>query len=216
MSKKDRMEDIAQSLKANPLVLPKDVTMHSTITPEGHVAYVFRHQYLGELGKMVIVPHSQEKTQWDSQIAGDPDDPMTQQRREIIEPFFQELYQRADTPFGASSPQSPPYKVPQEEHLIKSMVMPCVKCGAITAMLIFADGDEASQLEDYARLMFAKVKELNVPTWVVGREKIIRIGSQTFDEALVLKIWPTREAARIIPPTELNPLLDELMETHCS
>jgi hypothetical protein len=91
------------------------------------------------------------------------------------------------------------------------MVMPCAKCGAITAMLIFADGDEESQLEDYARLMFAKVYELNVPTWIVGRERVIRTGGKT----LVLKIWPAREAARIIPSTELNPLLDELMETHC-
>jgi len=39
------------------------VTMHSAITSESYVAYVFRHQYLGELGRMVIVRYSQEKTQ---------------------------------------------------------------------------------------------------------------------------------------------------------
>jgi len=70
------------------------------------------------------------------------------------------------------------------------MVIPSAKCGTITAMFIFADNDEESQLEYYARLMFAKVKELNMPTWVVRREKVRSMGKKTFDEALVLKIWP--------------------------
>jgi len=54
------------------------------------------------------------------------------------------------------------------------MVIPSAKCGTITTMFIFADNDEESQLEYYARLMFAKVKELNVPTWVVGSKHLMK------------------------------------------
>jgi len=54
--------------------------------------------------------------------------------------------------------------------------MPCEQCGLPTAMLIFAPSAETSdQLADYARLIYKKVKGINVPTWIVGdtREVVV-------------------------------------------
>lgn len=216
MIKKDRLEKIAQSMKSNPIILPKDVAMHKDLTLDGNVAFVFRHKQLGELGKMIIVPQANGQTRWDSCITGDPDDPMTNKRRAIIEPLFKALCQRADELFGSSPAQPSTYRQQEEKHLVKSIVMPCEKCGAVTAMLIMSGADTEDELEDHARIMFAKVKELNVPTWVLGYEKeVTDINGKKCGEALVLKIWPEREAAKIMLSTELDPILDELMDTHC-
>lgn len=215
MRKTDRFEEITKSLRDNPIFLPVDIKMQKTMTPEGHFAYVFRHQRLGELGRMIIVPHSSGQTQWVSEIVGDPDDPMTRKRKEVLVPILQNLYRRADEIFGTATGQLKTYNSHSERHLIKSMVMPCEKCNAPTAMLIMANADTDDQLEDYARLMFSQVKELDIPTWVVGYEKEVCVNGEKCGESLVLKIWPTREEARIMLSTELNPILDELMDTHC-
>ena len=79
------------------------------------------------------------------------------------------------------------------------------KCKATTAMLIMANAHTEDQLEDYARLMFTQVKELNVPTWVVCYEKEVVINGEKCGKSIVLKMWPRREAARVMLSTELNP-----------
>ena len=92
--------------------------------------------------------------------------------------------------------------------------MQCERCGANVALLIFAD-DAADRggLEDYARLMYPKVVELNVPTWVIGPP----IESEPSPEspADILKIWPEREAIRQLRPDEFNPIIEALATTHC-
>ena len=94
--------------------------------------------------------------------------------------------------------------------------MPCDRCGAPTAMLIIApDAITADRLEDYARKMFSKVKELAIPAWVVGAEREVKVNDTLVGEALIMKIWPERKKAKVMLSTELNLQLDELMERHC-
>ena len=166
---------------------------------------------------MIIIPQANGQTRWDSCIVGDSDDPMTKKRKEIIKPLFNALNRRADKLFGSSPTQSSAYQQQyREQSLVKSIVMPCERCGAMTAMLIISGADTEGELEDYARIMFAKVKELNVPTWVVGYEKeVTDVNGQKCGEALVMRIWPEREAAMAMLSTELDSILDELMGTHC-
>ena len=45
--------------------------------------------------------------------------------------------------------------------------------------------------------MFPKVKETNVPTWIVGTEKEVTIDGKSAGEALVLKTWPVKEEPKI-------------------
>ena len=97
---------------------------------------------------------------------------------------------------------------------VATKLMQCERCGANVALLIFADdATDSGGLEDYTRLMYSKVVELNVPTWVIGPP----IESEPSPEspADILKIWPEREAIRQLRPDEFNPIIEALATTHC-
>ena len=92
--------------------------------------------------------------------------------------------------------------------------MQCKQCDAFVAVLIFADqAEDVSELEDCARLMFPKVKEWNLPTWVIGPA----LGNHPPPErsAPVLKIWPNREPLQELRPDEFNRIIDNLSSAHC-
>jgi len=56
-----------------------------------------------------------------------------------------------------------PSRPPEPKEVIESKLIPCERCGAVVAMLIFApNATDSGQFEDYAR------KNLNVPTWIIG------------------------------------------------
>ena len=79
-------------------------------------------------------------------------------------------------------------------------------------MLIFAEqATDQGGLEDAARRMYPKIQELNVPTWVIGAQT----GSEPLPElpALILKVWPEREAVRRLRPEEFNPMIARLIQT---
>ena len=81
---------------------------------------------------------------------------------------------------------------------IESTVYPCEVCHEITSMVIYAhDAEMQGDLENYARQMYSKIKELNVSTWVVGREKEITLANSTkTGQGISMKIWPIRESLR--------------------
>ncbi|MBI1926535.1 hypothetical protein HYR99_20115 [Candidatus Poribacteria bacterium] len=100
--------------------------------------------------------------------------------------------------------------------------MQCETCGASVALLIFADdATDRGGLEDYARLMYPKVVQLNVPTWVIGPP----IESEpspnspadipSCNSGQALKVWPERESICQLRPDEFNPMIEELATTHC-
>ncbi|MEK7396096.1 MAG: hypothetical protein AAB116_04070 [Candidatus Poribacteria bacterium] len=92
--------------------------------------------------------------------------------------------------------------------------MQCETCGAFVALLIFADNAiDSGGLEDHARLMYQKVMELNVPTWVIGPP--IDGESSPESPSDILKIWPEREPIRQLRPDEFNPIIEALATTHC-
>ena len=61
-------------------------------------------------------------------------------------------------------------------------------------------------IEDYARLMFPQVREMDIPTWVIGEP----VGDDPLSErpADILKIWPERELVQRLRPDEFNPVID--------
>ena len=63
------------------------------------------------------------------------------------------------------APVSP--KAPSE--VGESKLMPCDQRGETAAMLIFAyDATTTGDFEDYARKMYPKYSDLNVPIWIIG------------------------------------------------
>ena len=92
--------------------------------------------------------------------------------------------------------------------------MQCEQCDGFYAHLVFADyAKDVSELEDMARKMFAKVRELNLPTWIIG--PLIGVGDPMHLPADILKVWPNREAVRRLTPDEFNLELDALARLHC-
>jgi hypothetical protein len=85
-------------------------------------------------------------------------------------------------------------------------------------MMLFDDNATTqSELEDHVRLMYSKVKELNVPTWVVGKE--IEIESPDgikYGKAISMKVWPNREEVKYRDSNEFNYMIDTYMNSHCS
>jgi hypothetical protein len=194
--------------------LPKDVSVKKERQSIGWV-YVFRHAELGNLGRIVLQGRSDGRTHVTCEVAGDVRDPMTKKRAAIFQPLATELARKLDIATGGTGEdrwETPPPRPPEPLHRVATKLMQCETCGAIVALLIFAD-DEADRggLEDCARLMYPKVVELNVPAWVIGPP----VDSEPSPEspAEILQIWPERKDMGQLRPMEFNPIIEALTTT---
>jgi hypothetical protein len=101
--------------------------------------------------------------------------------------------------------------------LVASKLIPCGRCDAGVALLIFAPGaTDPGCFGDYARRMYKQVVQMDVPTYVIGPGPALGDGPMMARPADILKIWPEREAMQRLRPDEFNPLLDQLAQTHCA
>ena len=196
--------------------LPPDISVRKERLSDTWV-YVFRHTQLGNLGRIVLQGRPDGRTNAICEVAGDADDLMTAERAAVFEPLGIELTRQLDMATGGTGEDQSVSSLPgpsASPKRVASKLMQCERCGANVALLIFADDDaDRGGLEDCARLMYPKVVELNVPTWVIGPP----IESEPSPEspADILKIWPEREAIRQLRPDEFNPIIAALATTHC-
>lgn len=191
--------------------LPADVRVSRELLFNG-VAYTFRHLRLGDLGRMLVEGTLSGETRITNEVAGEPDDPMTQRRREVFEPLCLALSRAIgpgrDTPVPAKRPGVPLDQVAGEE-------VRCETCGVVVAFLVFAESaaDEAS-FEDYARLMYMHYARLNVPTYLIG--PTLGDGPMAHRPADILQVWPQRKPVERLRPDEFNPRVEKLATQHCS
>jgi hypothetical protein len=197
--------------------LPPYVSVRKELL-SGDWTYVFRHRQLGELGRIVIQSRPDGRAQITCEVVGDANDPMTAERAAIFKPLGMELVDKLDKATGGNGGDksaSPPPRPAEPLKRVANKLMQCEKCDAYVALLIFADdATDRGGLEDYARLMYPKVVELNLPTWVIGPP--IDDEPSPDSPADILKIWPEREAIRLLRPDEFNAIIEELATTHCS
>lgn len=216
MVKKGSLEEKVKRARNTPFSLPEGVTMQKTILPDGRFAYIFRHNKLGDLGRMLILPHSSGQSQFLFEAAGEPDDPMTEKRKAILMPISENILSKMAAICGQGVGEPEPFETHKEQRQIPVKIMQCKKCDMPVAQMIIAiDANTQDGLEDYARIAYPKLKELNVPAWVVGEESEVMVNGELAGEALVMKVWPTREAPYISSSTTLNAQFDELENTHC-
>ena len=191
----------------------------------GAWAYVFRHNRLGDLGRILLQGRPDGRSQLTLELAGDPHDPMTEERAAIFKPLGLEIAAAFEGATGSTgypvspSTELPPQPAPRRRGIVSRHVE-CERCGAVVALLIFddtprqnkADTDLAS-LEDHARLMYPQIARLDVPTWVIGPPT----EDGQLDEALadLLKVWPEREPVRRMTPAAFDDVLDALVSAHC-
>jgi len=197
--------------------LPPDVSFEKQRLADAW-AYVFRHRVLGELGRILLQELDDGRCHISCEVVGDPSDPMTTQWATIFKPLGLELSRQMEATFGATpeevGPVDPPTRVPEAKGVIESKIIPCERCGAVVAMLIFAPkATDPGRFEDYACKMYPQYNRLNVPAWIIG--PALGEGPLIDRPADVLKVWPAREPIQRLPPAQFNSLLDQFVTRHC-
>ena len=173
MPKRSKAQLQAAIRQQGQVQLPPGVSSQKERHASGWV-YVFRHTELGQLGRILLQGRADGQTQVTSELAGEPDDPMTQKRAAIFKPLALELTQRMGAVLGDAGSGGwgePPSRPPGTPITIPCEHVRCERCQAHVAMLIFAEqATDQGGLEDAARLMYPTMRQLNVPTWVIGTQ----------------------------------------------
>ena len=196
--------------------LPPEVTFSKRRLSDAQ-AYVFRHRTLGELGRILLQDNRDGHCRISCEVVGDSADPMTEKRAEVFKPLALALTKRLDAltgtvPEAESGPPPSRPAVPRE--MVESKLIPCDRCGAMVAMLIFApEATEPGRFEDCARKMYPEYTRLNLPTWILG--PALGGGPPRDRPADILKVWPTRVPVERLRPAEFNPLIERLAAGHC-
>ncbi len=200
--------------------LPPDVTSTRDTLATGAIAYSFRHARLGLLGRLVIGALG-DQTQVTSELSGDADDPMTAERLAIFRPISEALTAILDHRIGGdpatyaargTDTPAPRPPGPDATHLIKSKVVQCDRCDAFVAHIIFAD-EATGTLEDHARLMYGRIRELGLPAWVLGP---IQERGRHAGQAELLAVYPAREPVRWVTEAEFDAMMDAITGVHCA
>ena len=193
--------------------LPPDISYNKEQLPNGF-AFNFRHSQLGNIGRILLQERPDGQTQILCEVVGDPDDPMTAKRAAIFKPIGIELSNQLDVALGGKAQGNPTFVEPPPKSIekIASKIIPCPKSGRPAALLIFADyAEDVGGLEDYARLMYRNIIELDVPTWVIAPPE----GTGRNAASNILKVHPKREPVCKLTPDEFNQRLERIVAEHC-
>jgi hypothetical protein len=203
------------SPKPTAFKLPKEISYQKTTLANGEVAYVFRHETLGELGRLRVAGTTGNQTHIQAEVIGAENDPLTALRKSVFEPIARVFIDTLETVKGKGR-QTALIPSSGEAHVIESKLMPCKQCGHPAAMMINTGAETPGELADYARLMHKKILDLQIPTWVVGFEKEVKVKGKLTGKALVAMVWPFNKKAEMCFADDFNKEMDSYIHAHCS
>ena len=216
MISEERKLKLSEKTKNLKFPIPPEVSCRKEVLFDGQSVYVFRHEDIGDFGQMLILPNAGE-SQFVFEVIGDEDDPMLEKKKAILDPIAKDIVSQMESILGKGEAAAKPYETPPQSQTIEVEHITCSKCGVLVALIVYApDATTGVALEDYASITFFKVKELNVPTWVLGKEQDVIVDNQCISQFPSLKIWPEREPVWFILGTEMDDLLEPLVENHCA
>ena len=103
-----------------------------------------------------------------------------------------------------------PFRMP---HNVATTLHDCTRCYQAIALLIFGDNaKDVDGLRAYARMMNDVIHQHNLPTYIIAPPTD---PSSPDNSALLLKVWPTEEATRMITPDQWEHLIADLSSAHC-
>lgn len=194
--------------------LPPNISVTRQPLPDG-VVYAFRDVDLGQLGRLTLESTPDGETRISSEVAGDPQDPMTAQRLKVLEPICEALTHSLETALGRGRPTAAlPARPPEPYGQVAVEEVCCDTCNQLVALIVFAEeATDRGQLEDYARMMYVHYARHNVPTWIIGAQ----YGDEPMPlrKADVLQVWPHRGPLESLRPDEFNPRTEALATQHC-
>lgn len=197
--------------------LPPEISVQRQTLDNGMV-YQFRHKTLGPLGRIVLQDNADGLCQISSEVAGEPNDPMTETRAQIFEPLSQQLAAtlKAIVRKGQQTVVRQPIKkvspAPPKEKITSEQIR-CPRCGEVAALLILANHTkEVAEMEDCAQKMSSVYEELDVVTWVIGAP----VGTLKGDPvAPILRVWPMRHPIKYGSPKMFEAELNAILPRHC-
>lgn len=180
--------------------------------------YQFQHKTLGQLGRIVLQDSPDGLCQISSEVAGNPNDPMTETRSQIFEPLSQQLATALKATVGkgqrtvAHQTSTEALPIPPGESITREQV-PCPRCGEIAALIILSNhAREVAEMEDFAQKMYSVYEGLDVVTWVIGAP----VGTLKGDPVSpILRVWPTRHPIRYGSPKMFYAELNAILPRHC-
>ena len=165
------------------------------------MVYQFQHKTLGQLGRIVLQDSPDGRSQISSEVAGEPNDPMTEARAQIFEPLSQQLAAALEAEVGKGrrtvvhpliekvSPTPPKERITREQ-------VRCPRCGEVAALLILSNhAREVAELEDCAQKMagiYEDLKCCHLDYWRTCRHAQGRAGcpySESMADAPSDQIW---------------------------
>ena len=216
MISEERKLKLSEKTKNLKFPIPPEVSCRKESLPNGHAVYVFRHKDIGDFGRMFILPNAGE-SQFVFEVIGDEDDPMLEKKKAIFDPIAKDIVSQMESILGKGKSTAKPYETPLQSQEIEAEHITCSKCEALVALIVYApDATTGAALEDHANIIFPKVKEFNVPTWVLGKEQDVIVDNHCVAQFPSLKIWPEREPVWFILGTEMDDFLEPLIENHCA
>lgn len=232
-SKKKRSADqhhLREQRTAHSTDIPDGLNLPSGITVErgpssGGPAYYFRHSKLGELGRVRVVDLGGGQGRLIGEVAGEPNDPSTEQRAALMAPLIRQVQHLFDDAAGiphyAGEVKALGPITQEDRGGLEIKVLECDSCGAPVARLIFAPPGTAGDADfaDVERLTFSICSEVQLPTWIVGPGDVVDILTKADPmdvKSDVMQVWPVRGELFSMSPKDFNPTLDALQARHCS
>ena len=152
------------------------------------MVYTFRHQAWGELGRIIIEGTPDGQCSITADVVGDPADPMTAKRSKIFRPLSEQLTSALEAVLGnrGTGMAVPPRPTESgQPEPIAHTIVPCDLCGKGGHISVADRARTEAEMEDYARKMFPRYKDVNLPTWIIGSP----MGVSTDDTpAMTLKV----------------------------
>jgi hypothetical protein len=208
------IEQLTQSvIEGGTFDIPDGIQFEKTHSDNGDWYYTVRHDVLGELGRLHVLPKGNGALRFLVEVLGDPDEFIEEQRQDILEPIVDKVLTVLKRAFDCETDDFGKNRLASagcEEIL-------CTHCGAIVALVICVDGVVGpDELADSAQFFSKRIAKRNVPVWALGNITEFRMGSYVTTKFLALKLWPNRVKAKEMLSIRLKAKLDKLMQEHCA
>jgi hypothetical protein len=209
------IEQLTQSIIEGGIFdIPDGIQFEKKHSDKGDWYYTVRHDVLGELGRLHVLPKGNGALRFLVEVLNDSNELVEQQRQDILEPIVDKVLAVLKRAFDCEMDDFEKNHPTSASAGCEEIV--CTHCGAIVALVICVAGVVGpDELAEGAEFFSKRIAKCNVPTWALGNITEFRMGSYVTTKFLALKLWPNRVKAKEMLSIRLKAKLGILMQEHC-